>query len=336
VKESIDIPLGTASDVADLLSWDSSSGTSLTDWVAHGFNQTFVRDLYEGSWAEVYADGEQLRIKITSPRNDVSPYERSVPAFLDAGRIALGLYKANEASIAREKLFYYLPVGMSLAQNKSVQLLHYPPYEARTFFDYLYSPTNRRCESLWGFNGFDTTRNTLLERIVDVVPLAGPGGNAEGIAKFESTFVPYAKAMLAAVLDDSRKRTQPVVAYGGPMLQWLQEAFGSQIHGKPGVLSLLMLNITGKAETPLLCANHPSLFLYFDKEPKEWATTVMRQDLIAFGWQARMSEDWHADPARVLSEVTAYWDRNKRKLARIVAEQEEEFGWGTSAVAKPT
>ena len=83
------------------------------------------------------------------------------------------------------------------------------------------------------------------------------------INEVEQYFVPYGRAMLAALLDQSRTRTQPVVAYGSPAHDWLRSAYPKQVKRTPSLFSVLQLRVgPGKAVTPILCANHPSEFLF--------------------------------------------------------------------------
>jgi hypothetical protein len=358
VTNSIEIKLGPWDEMADLFSWDASSGIDLRDLIAHGINQTMQRDGLLGSWADVYHDaGDTLSVKISAPFEQVKRYAKIIPAFIAAGRVGYGAYMQHRATILQGKLIFYLPVGLPMLATKSVQLLHYPPYEARTYSDYLYSPTNRRWESLLGYNEYMQSGVTLLERICDAVPLAGPGSDATVINEVESYFIPYGKAMLAALLDQSGERTQPVVAYGGPAHAWLKTAFPTQIKRTPTLFSVLVLKVgNGEATTPVLCANHPSEFLFFNEphykddehspptlvpgkasapgkdgrkkiDPKKWAFDIMTQDLIAARWQAYMAEHWDADPVKVLAEAKQHWESDPDRVREIVAAQEEEFGF---------
>lgn len=334
---TIDFKLGPWDQMADVFSWDSDSGVELPDWIAHGVNQTMERDGLIGSWADVYqSDGDTLSVKLTAPFGDVSGYARIIPAFIAAGQIGHAAYMAHRATILQGKLIFYLPVGMPMLATRSVQLLHYPPYEARTFSDYLYSPTNRRWESLLGYNGYDLERVTLLERICDAVPLAGPGSDATVINEVEPYFVPYAKAMLAALLDQSGKRTQPVVAYGGPAHAWLEAAYPTQVKRMPALFSVLELQVgAGKAVTPILCANHPSEFLFFDQpgHDAKWAFDIVTQDLIAARWQAHMADHREADPVKVLRDAKSHWEGERKRVHEIVAEQKTEFGYAKQSPA---
>jgi len=360
VTNSIEVKLGPWDQMADLFSWDASSGVDLRDLIAHDINQTMQRDGLIGSWADVgLGANEMLVAKISAPFESVKGYAKSIPAFLDAARVGYQIYMQHRAEILLGKLIFYLPVGLPMLQTKSVQLLHYPPYEARTYSDYLYSPTNRRWESLLGYNGFPLSDVTLLERICDAVPLAGPGSDATCINQVESYFLPYGKAMLSALLDQSGPRTQPVVAYGGPAHQWLKSAYSSQVKRMPKLLSVLELRVgNGKAVTPILCANHPSEFLFFNDphykdihspstpvarggnssgtarkqvNPKRWAFQVMIEDLIAARWQAAMATHWDADPVQVLQDAKDYWNANHPRVHEIVAAQEDEFGYAKAS-----
>ena len=155
------------------------TGASLGDVIGHVFNQTLQRDLFYGAWADVWDDDGQYGVKITSPQDDVSAYGDVIPPFLAAAKKGLAKYK--ELKITDPDLSFLPPMGLSMVRRKSVQLLHYPPTEAMTYSDYLYSPTNRRWESLLGYNGCDGSQYSLLETIVDAVPIAAPGGDASKI-----------------------------------------------------------------------------------------------------------------------------------------------------------
>lgn len=346
MTNTIEIKLGPYNQMADLFALDATSTVDLRDLIAHGINQTMQRDGLVGSWADVSHDesDDTLSVKISAPFGTVQGYAKAIPAFIAAGQVGYEAFLQHKSTIRAGKLFFYLPVGLPMLTTKSVQLLHYPPYEARTYCDYLYSPTNRRWESLLGCNGYDPAGVTALERICDAVPLAGPGGDASVINQVEPFFYPYGKAMLGALLDQSGARTQPVVAYGSEAHGWLKSAFKGQIKDTPTLFSLYELKVgTGKAVTPVLCANHPSEFMYFDEQhyadpekkkpiPKpKWAFDTMTADLIAARWQAQMAEKWDADPVKTLAAAKQYWESQPAKVREIVAAQEEEFGFSKAS-----
>ena len=335
MTRTIEIKLGPWDEMADLFSWDAGSGVDVRDLIAHGINQTMQRDGLLGSWADVYRDkGDTLSVKLSAPFEQVKGYAKMLPAFVNAARTGYSAYMEHRATILQGKLIFYLPVGLPMLATRSVQLLHYPPYEARTYSDYLYSPTNRRWESLLGYNDYDPAGVTLLERICDAVPLAGPGSDATVINEVEKYFIPYGKAMLAALLDQSGPRTQPVVAYGGPAHGWLKSAFPTQVKRMPTLFSVLELRVgAGKALTPVLCANHPSEFLFFTEHNAKWAFEITMQDLIAARWQAHMAEHRDADPVKVLQEAKARWEGDRKRVQEIVEAQKAEFGYAKDSPA---
>ncbi len=340
MNNSIQITLGNESDILKLFP-NIPSDLKATDFIAHTINQTLQRDMFFGSWAEVFSDNGEFGVKITSPQNDISPYQELISAYFAAGKTALELFE--KAKITDPKLHFLLPFGLCMAQTKSIQLLHFPPLECLTYVDYLYSPTNRRWENLLSHSGYDGTRNTLVERIVDVVPLAAPGGDSTGIAPYNNTFAEYGKQMLKAMLSpsDTGKATQPVVAYGGPVRDWLESTFPDQIRkqttdGKLDVLSVVSLPLyNDKTPTPVLCANHPSMYFYLIEKPYEQRAKVMIQDLVAAGWQTKMSEHWDANPSSTRDDLKTYWTKQSDSLKKIIEEQDTEFGWAHKQIASP-
>lgn len=339
MSNSIELILGNdEQELSQLFSYtqeEKSHGVSLTDYIAHTFNQTLQRDMFFGSWADVWYDKGEIGLKISSPKDDISSYSKIIPQFLDAARTALKIFNENKEAIEEEvkktgmPLDFLLPFGLTMVNTRSIQLLHFPPIETFTYLDYLYSPTNRRWENLLGYNEYQGEKNTLVERIVDCVPLAAPGGDSTGIAPFNNTFIPYGCQMLKALLDASGNATQPIVAYGSPVRHWLEAAFPNQVKDL-GVLSLCTLKLfDNDVSTPVLCANHPSEYLYYTGKPSsEEKTKIMTQDLIAAGWQTAMCVDWSADPHEKLSNSKDFWGGNPDKVQAIIEQQDVEFGYG--------
>jgi hypothetical protein len=206
--------------------------------------------------------------------------------------------------------------------------------------DYLYSPTNRRWENLLGYNAYPAPQNTLVETIVDLIPIAAAGGSAgsRALEPVQDAFVPYVKEMLDVYLrpSPSGKATQPIVAYGAPVRDFLQANFDQPELAVGSVISLQFM--TSGPATPALCANHPSDFLsaagrhetpgptnadqkYVQQDPK----AVLLQDLKSAGWQTAMSQNPDADPKQTFQDAADYWDQNPDLVARIFAEQMAEF-----------
>jgi phospholipase C len=351
---SVDIGLGHYHDIEGLFRFGKDS-PGLEDAITFVFSQTLQRDRYFGSWAQAYRNGNgEYRLKITSPCDDVSAYETLIPRYIAAGKQAMASYYNKIPYSARRDWDFLLPFGLAMANVKSIQLLHFPPLETFTYKDYLYSPTNRRWECLLAQNGFNGANNTSVERIVDVAPVAAPGGAAKALRDYNDDFIPYAKAQLQNFLrplgQTGHELTQPVVAYGEPVRDWLKKAF--DLKQSPGVLDLVQLTILEGSDsqpapkTWVLCANHPSEYLYDTDLPLTDACkpngdypppiNIMCQDLIAAGWQAHMSGQPDDDPHRILAALAKKWGWDagsntvrEDKIDAILAlmkENNEEFG----------
>ncbi len=390
----IEFPIGIATDLAPLFAYRPVN-ESLNDSIEHTFNQTLLRDLFFGSWARVLTPTSTepvYRLKITSPdpNADLTRYKTVVPSYLAAVRTASDAFNQSQAALAQQQqtmiaanpiltkaqldYSFLPPFGLAMARTSSIQLLHYPPDETLTYMDYLYSPTNRRWESLLGFNVDSTTHKpyvaghttTLLETIVDIAPIAAPGGSngANLIAPVLANFLPYAKQMLNALLrpTSSGKATQPVIAYGGPVMDWLYQNYKTDIDQqlaqpawfanqtyqtnpalpqKPStfanplyVLALLSLPLLENGPpTPVLCANHPSRFFHNENPtPQETANNtypiMALQDLVSAGWQAKMSQAPEGDPVKTLQAIFADWSSLSTDLQKeIFQAQVEEFSY---------
>ena len=355
-SSSVDIALGYYNDIAGLFNF-GSDGPDLKKAITFVFSQTLQREMFFGAWADAYQNGNgEYRLKITSPRDDVSAYATLIPQYIEAGKIALAAYYEQVPYSVRKDWEFLLPFGLAMANVKSIQLLHFPPTETFTYKDYLYSPTNRRWECLLAQNDFDGINNTPVERIIDIAPIAAGGDDGKAIKPFNKDFIPYAKEQLQTFLRPLKvtgyEFTQPIVAYGGPVHDWLIEAFN--LTKAPNTLDIVQLKILdasdghSAASTWVLCANHPSEYLYDTNLPLSEAQkkngdypapiTVMCQDLVAAGWQAHMSEHPGDDPHKTLicMQERWGWDAKQQKVKAdkvdavlaIMKEQNQEFGWG--------
>lgn len=355
---SVDIALGYEQDIGDLFRF-GDNGPDLVDAITFVFSQTLQRDMFFGSWAMAYQNKDgQYRLKITSPNDDVSSYQTLIPNYIAAGKLAIANYTKDIPSKARKHWEFLLPFGLAMANVKSIQLLHFPPLETFTYKDYLYSPTNRRWECLLAQNNFRGAQNTLVERIIDVAPIAAPGGAGKALSDYNQDFIPYVQAQLNNFLkplpETDNKLTQPVVAYGSPVHEWLKQAFN--LSATPQTLELMQLKIVNNINakdapyTWVLCANHPSEYLYdtdipikdADKPNGDYPAPieVMCQDLVAAGWQAHMSEYPADDPHKTLLDMQERWGWDaqthsvkadkKSALITVMKEQNQEFKFNNS------
>lgn len=269
MQQLIQVQLGPWSDVVELFGWDQSTGTNAYEYIGHGFNQTMQRDGFQGSWAQLWKDSQDiLWVQMVAPEGRLNGYRAVMQAFLAAAKTGLAVYKQHQAQIQSQKAIFHLPIGMTMVSTRCIQFLHYPPYEARTYSDYLYSNTNRRCEALLRLNGVKADKLVAMERVCDAVPLAASGSNAPVINDMEWHFLPYAQAMLTALTPIDDTRTAPVIAYGSAAPEWFQRAYPTQVKRPPKLLDVIMIALGSNKDvlTPVLFANHPADFLMHDKD----------------------------------------------------------------------
>jgi hypothetical protein len=335
--DSIDITLGEQRDLTQMFS-AFDPNIELTDVLSHAFNQTLQRDMFFGSWADAYfhkADG-LYHVKLTSPDQDLSLYETTVPGMIKAAKMAMDIFNAGQMTTT--ELRFYLPFGLAMSAYKSIQMLHFPPIEALDFTDYLYNPTCRRWELLLLHNGFDSKQNTLMERLLDLVPIAAPGGDSKDIDNYNLSFSLYVSTLLEMFLgaNATEELTAPMVVGGAPAIHFIQDRYPDAIprDTKLGVMSLVELKIIPNADgksfktTNLLCTNHPSTYLFElgDPDNEKGAMKVMREDLICAGWQAEMTGNWEADPKKVLKKMEERWKSDK-KVKQIMHDSQPEWSF---------
>jgi hypothetical protein len=161
-------------------------------------NQMLVRDGYTAGWTQVVrttsdngdevdsASGYTAILTCADRRLDISGYNQIFLDWLAAVASAYSDYSNIYSQISSPPpsppdpsgVCFLPPFGLAIKNTKAVQLLHYPPSETLLFWDYLYSPTNRRWETLLKYNGGFESREDLLESIVDLVPICADGGNS--------------------------------------------------------------------------------------------------------------------------------------------------------------
>lgn len=339
VMKSVDIALGTKEELQQLFSVSNPS-VKLTDALSHAFNQTLQRDMFFGSWADAYYHEKdaQYYVKLTSPNHDLSSYEKTIPGMINAGKTALDIFVKGKMESSDMKFF--LPFGLAMSDYKSVQMLHFPPTEALEFTDYLYNQTCRRWELLLLHNGFDSTQNTLLERLIDLVPIAAPGGDAKGIAVYNTDFINYVTTLIELFLGNNalKKVTAPMVVGGGPAISGFETIYKKQIEAQLPkgeelhTMSLVELEIVKGKKTHVLCTNHPSRYLYYSDKTspndEKQALEIMREDLICSGWQSAMAEKWDSNPKEVLEQMKAKW-KSDTKVIQIMKDSNPEWSFGS-------
>ena len=279
--DAVTVSLGDPVTVGALYSY--TPGTQgLDETVEHYLLQSLSRDGFRFSAATVTQTDGAVQATIISDDPAVEQYSSVLPAFLDNGKLALQAV----ASLKKQGKWpddwrMFLPLGLAMVNQQSLQLLHFPPDYSLTDMDYLNSSTSKRWETLLLVNGQPKDKLTLLETIVDIAPIAAPSNQGSKIDT--APFTDYVKAQLGLLARavSSSENTIPMVSYGSPVAKWIERVYGKHLR----VLSTAFLEISPGRQTPLIHANHPSYFWYAWDDSVESGWKVMLQDLTAACWQ---------------------------------------------------
>ena len=124
--------LGSTEKLTSLYSYPNSyddNDTTLEQTVEHYLSQSLDRDLTINGRADVTIDGDTYNVIISGDGEHVTNYEKQINSFLTSGRLALQAV----SNLKRDKIWnendwrFFLPHGLSITRQRSVQLLHFPP-----------------------------------------------------------------------------------------------------------------------------------------------------------------------------------------------------------------
>jgi hypothetical protein len=305
----VSIPLGDTQLLTTLFSYpNSDNGESLEQTIEHYLNQRIERDLIVDGSVDVTVTGDNYTAVISGDSASVDNYKGQITTFLDNGTLAAKavteLKAAGKWNDSEWRMF--LPLGLSIVNQRSVQLLHFPPDYSLPEQDYLNSKTSKRWEELLELNSVAASDVTLYESILDVAPIAAPASAGSSLSDTYSYFEPYVLQQLPLLLDidEGKDSALPVVAYGGPVRTWVSDYYGLQDFG---VNSYNTIKVTDTVDAPILGANHPSYIWYAKDNGRDAAMKVMGQDLVSACWQASMGANPGQQGEVVLQNCTSYW-----------------------------
>lgn len=329
------VPLGNEARVKALFSWPNTcadvsvcGGPSLEETVKHYLTQSLARDGYTDSTVAVRRTPRGYQAVFTGAASKT--YPKALTAFLAAGDLAL----ADARGIAASKTpdgksqwpyswRFFLPVGLAMVNNPTVELLHFPPdYSLTDKQDYLNSATTDRWAMLLAQNGVPPDKSPAYQAIIDINPIAAPASDGKTLETVEGKFTDYIVAMLGQWTGNPQTPYygKPMVAFGSPVREWLAKQFGLKLQvDQVGLLSL------PSGVVPVIGANHPSQIFYTawnDTTPKtenfQKGMQVMTQDLIAACWQARMGQAPSADAQKTAADCTTYWITNNQQACMLL------------------
>lgn len=303
---------------------DTRPGHPLQKVLAHYLQQSLSRDGLPHASVEVEERAGRYYAHVAG----------APPGYAD--RISRVVTIAELALSAQEKLrqdgkwrenewHLFVPLGLALEHARAVQLLHFPPDASLQRQDYLASRSSRRWERLLELNGVAPSRVAQFERIVDIAPIAAPSEAGSALAQTYPYFATYARSLLAdAVSPSAGQLPLPVVVQGGPARAWARKYLGARLRV---ATSPAYVRSGETARIPVLGANHPSLLWHVAHHSRVAALRIMRDDLVAACWQARMGEDPAQDAGEVLAACASDWDARDTE----VCEQTEMQGYDVAA-----
>lgn len=317
--------LGDEKELAGLYSYPNTpdSTETLANTIEHYIKQTLTRDGFNDAQVKVAKQGQQYTVTLQGDSAQIVDYNQRYPGFLTYGKLAyLGSQKLQKTPLWQKDWRFFLPLGLAMDNQRSVQLLHFPPDYSLPAQDYLGSSTSQRWEDLLTLNGVSPKQVTLYETIIDIAPIAAPAGDGKKLEGVYSYFSDYAHNMLGYMARPKAGSltARAVVAYGSPVRTWIEQQYQVKI----GVLGTGYLKLDSQNKAPVLGANHPSYFWYAAEQSCDDGWTVMREDLIAARWQMQMPEAVHTSAAQVLNQATSYWDTRHPEICQQVRVQSSD------------
>jgi len=315
---------------------------TLEETIAYYVNMSLERDGFTSRVLEVKVGPDATSITLEGPT--ARAYTTLLPKLLDAGKIGLaysqGLNPVREHGQVgwRYNWRFFLPLGVAMANHKTVQLLHFPPDSVlERDEDYLKASTTKQWASLLAENlpnGVGTPvdllkRTALYQNIIDLAPIAAPSNDGSNIDTVYLGYEDYFLALLRVWLNPNG-RTLPMVAFGSAVHKWVQKKIANF-----GVHSVAALELNG-LRVLTLGSNHPSYIFNADDKYKDDPHTpinerlvglmmVLFEDLVTAYWQVHMAEERDATlegAQKVLLAGTKLWstERKLERLAQIVKE----------------
>lgn len=321
LADSAKVDMGSVDRVTHLFSYPNCSGTScpspqypqtLVQTVSHYLNQSLQRDGFTDSTVKVTQVKKEIYAIFTGKAAAV--YPAALTTFLTDGDKAYSATLAiKQSGRWKDDWTFFLPWGLAMTQNPTMELLHFPPDYSLTTQDYLNSATTNRWANLLVINGIDSTVTNSYQAIIDIAPIAAPSsaGNDITNANVYSDYYPYSGSLLSSWAVNSSGVGKPLVAFGSPVRNWVKTYMGLTL----AVDQVGVGKLTNGVSVPVIASNHPSLIWYAaynDDNTENFANgmKVMRQDLIAACWQANMGKSPSLDPYGTQTACSTQWTQD--------------------------
>jgi hypothetical protein len=333
------LTIGTREEVTKLFSWPNCKlncpvSRDLPETVRYYLDESVRRDGFASSSVSVQESAGKIVVTITGSAANI--YRTRVPLFLSAGTV--GEHAAESLKNAgqwRNDWRFFLPLGLALKNNPTVQLLHFPPTSVlEETQNYLAAHTTSRWADLLVRNGANEKLTDQYQAIIDIAPVAAPADGGPLLSGVYDDFTPYTMAMLKFWLSDAdTKAAKPMVVFGGPVRDWIEVNFGKKL----GVTDTAQLDVPDVGVVQIIASNHPSMLYNVAKqyrkpngEPTEKGISVlskvMQQDLVVACWQVRMAAAPSSNSNQIAATCTKRWTGELKALCMLVVDQAFNIG----------
>lgn len=360
---TLSISLGAQEKLERLYSYPNAPGSaeSLADTILHWTKQTLARDGFAAQ-AKIRVMGSDYFLDLDGPP-EIAAYSERLPKFLEHGWDALSIIEALQKPTSKPDepwpdwmnpptankpwdpqntgtWRFFLPLGMAMANQKSLQFFHYPPIRLLDAMrDYLSDPVPVRLIELLMANGVASEQEAWLHSMVmDGAPIAAPddqgtiyGPKGETVHLLPiSHFAEYQKAQVSLLLNTVGKDyTIPIVVYGTPARDTFSQLYGVKLMTNQAAT----VEIIPGRKTAVLCSGHPYAFYAqvqknvgsgsIASDKCAAAAPTMIKDLVVARWQMEMGRNPTQDPGQVLQSCNDYWKapEQQSKVCELVLHQ---------------
>lgn len=335
VADAIDI--GEKGHLAKLFSYPNNCDTicylpqSLDQTISIWLRKSIERDGYKSNTLNVFEQNGRILVDLDTDAKQ--QYASVLPRFLEAGDKALkGAMSVHKDGKWRYNWRFVLPHGLPLVNNKSVQLLHFPPdYVLEDIQDYLKAKTTERWADLLKRNGANPAELDKFQAIVDIAPIAAPAGDGRTLDErnIYSYFTPFIDDLVDLwTTPNTSQRNKPLVVFGAPASKYVEERYKVKL----GIAKYAPLTLAGNRELDAIGANHPSRFYnainsLLDKDPGnieeavKLGMSIASDDLVAACWQVRMTMPNAKSGQDELNSCEARWRGKTKEICQVVIEQ---------------
>lgn len=330
----VSISLGSRKTAEQLFSYPNlgHETESLEATVTHYISDSLLREGVSGATASVEISDADCNIRISGLDEATARLVQGrYQAFFAVGLKGLQDLDAFASSGKVDPNWeFLLPLGISVAFARAVEVMDFPPVTLIQKQDYLNSKTTARWWELLGLNGVSRQDLARFSCILDIVPVAAPasdGMKLEQSGIYNGPFDSYSDPQLELLSRTNQSGVRrPLIALGLPIRKWIQRIWGITLD----ILDIGKLKLPAGDACPVIASNHPSFFYYAvhsntgpGSKEKNLAAglAVMKQDVVAAAWHAQMGQTPSNDPAVTLQNCKLTWQDRDAELLELVKKQ---------------